>query len=109
MEGSLYPLSVVDVNCDGNPDALTANIDNNSVSVLLGNGGRTFKSAVSYGVGSPGGPGRYNNSKLGVHPQFLYYLGYGDGTFAAKQNHEVGDYPGVVFIADVNNDGSKMY
>lgn len=38
-------LSVVDVNSDGNPDALTANIDNNSVSVLataiglLGRGG----------------------------------------------------------------------
>ncbi|MDJ1257218.1 MAG: VCBS repeat-containing protein [Candidatus Midichloria sp.] len=54
-------LSVVDVNGDGNPDALTANIDNNSVSVL----------ATAIGLLSSGASKtRYNNSKLGCTHNF---------------------------------------
>ena len=49
-----YPYSVAigDFNGDGRPDLAVANVDSNTVSVLLGNGDGTFQAAVNYGVGT---------------------------------------------------------
>ena len=45
-------VAVGDLNGDGKPDVVTANIDTSSVSVLLGNGNGTFQAAVNYACGT---------------------------------------------------------
>ncbi len=56
--GGLGPCSiaVADVNGDGKPDLVVANLESDDVGVLLGNGDGTFQPAVTYasGGGAPG-------------------------------------------------------
>ena len=47
-----FSVAVEDLNGDGKPDLATANISDNSVSVLLGNGDGTFRAAARYAVGA---------------------------------------------------------
>ena len=42
-----------DFNGDGKADLATANVDGNTVSVLLGNGDGSFRTNVDYSVGNP--------------------------------------------------------
>src|SRR5262249_8717521 len=44
-------LAVSDINSDGNLDLITANVGDNSVSVLLGDGFGSFQPALSYPAG----------------------------------------------------------
>ncbi|NYF80593.1 beta strand repeat-containing protein [Granulicella arctica] len=104
-----------DFNHDGYPDLAVTNLADDTVSVLLGNGDGTFKTQVSYTVGS--GPyqiavGDFNNdgnADLVVTNLFdntiSVLLGKGDGTFMAQSTYTTGTEPYSVAVADLNNDG----
>jgi hypothetical protein len=109
-------VAVGDINGDGIPDIVTANIDSDSVSVLLGKGDGTFLAKKDYAVGSKPIPvllGDLNKdgrldivtaNDFGASVSVL--LNNGNGTFART------DYaPGLgltvcAALGDVNGDGA---
>jgi ELWxxDGT repeat protein len=50
--GGSNDLAVADINGDGKLDLVTANLGNNTVSVLLGNGNGSFNNATNFAVGN---------------------------------------------------------
>jgi hypothetical protein len=115
-------LAVADLNGDGRPDIVTANFNDDTVSVLLNTaappGTGTFGAATNFtggpyqygvAVGDVNGDGKpdlvtfsfsYTNSTIRV------LLGNGNGTFQAAQNIATGALgPTHVALADVNGDG----
>jgi hypothetical protein len=126
-----WSLAVADVNGDGKPDLLVANVEaspgseNGSVGVLLGNGDGTFKTAVAYGSGQPransvavadvngdGKPDLVVANLCVTDPTYCtstavaVLLGNGDGTFQTAVTYLSGGYEAEsAAIADVNGDG----
>jgi hypothetical protein len=116
-------VAVADVNGDGKPDIVAANVSSDTVSVLLGKGDGTFQTAVAYG------PGGYNPESVAVadvngdgKPDLIVanysgepccanggvgvLLGNGDGTFqTAVAYGSGGNEAESVAVADVNGDG----
>jgi hypothetical protein len=85
-------LATADLNHDGNPDIVIANITGDSVTVLLGNGDGTFQPPASYAISSDFGGlvlGDFNNDgKIDIATTGTatvaaidVLLGNGDGTF----------------------------
>jgi Bacterial Ig-like domain (group 3)/FG-GAP-like repeat len=117
-------IAVTDVNGDGKPDLLVANLcvdcQNDStgvVGVLLGNGNGTFQQAIMYKSGGGGGQALAvadvnsdSNPDLVVVNYFSNTVGVllsnGDGTFQQALTYgSGGPYPQAVAVADVNDDG----
>jgi uncharacterized protein (UPF0548 family) len=127
-----YSIAVQDVNNDGHPDLLVANLcasssncNNGTVSVLLNNGNGTFQKAVPY---SSGGQNPYSVAVADVNndgiPDLLLanncasdtncnngtvsvLLGNGNGTFQTAVPYASGGlYAQSVAVADVNGDNS---
>src|SRR5262249_36766920 len=110
-------LAIADLNADGKPDVVTANLGTNDVSVLLGNGDGTFGPALHFATGpSPVAVtgGDFNGddnlalavaSNSGSDPLLNLLLGNGDGTFGPAANYTDGGGVAVV-AADFNHDGN---
>jgi VCBS repeat protein len=112
-----YPCSVTsaDVDGDGWADLITANRDEDSVSVLRNLGDGTFAAQMPYWVGH----GPYSVTSVDVDGDGWVDLvtanrdedsvsvlrNLGDGTFAAQELYWVGHDPSSVTSADVDNDG----
>ena len=123
-----YPKFIIsaDLNKDGNNDIVTANYHDSSISVLLGNGNGTLKTAVNYPVGAyPTGlsAGDFNgDGKLdlvvanAINPHqsscpscglqgVSVLLGNGDGTFQPSVYYAAASGTAWVSSKDVNGDG----
>ena len=64
-----YSVAIGDLNHDGKPDLVTANVNTDSVSVLLGLGDGTFEAAIDYKTGS--GSLYPQSGKANVPPSFV--------------------------------------
>lgn len=104
-----------DYNNDGNPDIVTANKENNNVSILLGNGNGTFDSASGFNVGDDPltvisahfneddfldlATSNFESNNVSV------LLGNGDGTFQSSVNFNSGITSRCIQSEDFNGDG----
>ena len=100
---------------DGRTDLAVANYDDNTVSVLLGNGDGTFQPQVTYAVGvSPRAivAGDFNGddrTDLAVanygSNDVSVLLGNGNGTFQNQVTYAVGSEPYALVAGDFTGDG----
>ncbi|HXM20584.1 MAG TPA: VCBS repeat-containing protein [Terriglobales bacterium] len=116
-------IAVGDLNHDGIPDLVVANVgtqqggDYGSVVVLLGKGDGTFDKPVRYRVGKDpysivlkdfNGDGNLDAGVVGPDQEkntLRVVLGNGDGTFGAAKAYPSGLYPISIVSADFNGDG----
>jgi hypothetical protein len=115
-------VAVGDLQGNGITDLVVANADDNTVSVLLGNGNGTFRPAVNYSIS--------NNQQVANFPRFVtlgslringpldivvttfgstnvtVLLGHGDGTFGAPIHLNAGVGNDAAAIADFDDDGT---
>ncbi|HEX8290375.1 MAG TPA: VCBS repeat-containing protein, partial [Pyrinomonadaceae bacterium] len=115
------PISVAagDFNGDGNTDLVTANLNSNNVSILLGNGAGGFTGPVNFpaglgpnsvGVADFNGDGKLD---LAVANQIVgsgtvsILTGAGDGTFSAPSGFTAGSFPLDLAVGDFNGDGKS--
>lgn len=108
-----------DLNTDGTLDMVVANLDGNSVSVLLGNGSGGFNAAPGSPV-SVNSPGRIALGDLNadgtidmvisklIGGSVSVLLGNGSGSFstAAGSPVNVGTTPYGIALGDLNTDGT---
>ena len=114
--GKRPTLAVADINGDGFEDLITANYNDDSVSVLKGVGDGSFQAFTNFAVDSgPLGVAAADLNGDGfadiVTGNYLtggtasVLLGNGNGTFRPTQNFTTGDGALFPVIADVNGDG----
>lgn len=106
--------AVADFNNDQNVDFAVTNGEDNSVSILLGNGDGTFQSAISYNTGEAPEEvvaSDFNadeKADLAIANSFddtlSIFIGKGDGSFEDAVSYDVGEFPLSMVIADFNGD-----
>jgi len=115
VAGDPRSLAMADLNKDGILDIVTGNLDGSSISVLIGKGDGTFRTAVSYSVGvNPyqvvtgdfNGDGYLDVAAADFGGQEVsVLLGNGDGTFGPTVTYPTGTKPRALVAADFNVDG----
>jgi len=111
------PQSVVaaDVNADGKPDLICANVADNTLTVLTNDGNGTFTLSATLVVGRAprfvtaadlNGDGNPDLISANILDNNLTVLtNSGGGTFSLSSSPPVGAWPLAVITADVNDDG----
>jgi hypothetical protein len=119
-------VAVADFNCDGILDLAIANRQDDTVSILLGNGDGTFQAEKTYATGYTPvsvAVGDFNNDgflDLAVvntcgdtllctsvtAGTVSILLGNGDGTFTLKSSPDTGEAPTFVAVGDFNGNGN---
>ncbi|HLJ49158.1 MAG TPA: FG-GAP-like repeat-containing protein [Bryobacteraceae bacterium] len=116
FSNNLNRLATADLNGDGNPDLIIANVSANHVTVLLGAGDGTFPTIKSYAAGPEpnsvaiadfNGDGRPDiaasgNAQNGV---VTVLLGAGGGLFEAAPLARASSIPSSFAVGDLNGDG----
>jgi hypothetical protein len=105
-----------DFNGDGKLDLVITNVQDSTVSVLLGNGDGAFQTQVTYAVGSDpeaiavgdfNGDGKLDLAIANYGGKTVsVLLGNGDGTFQTQVTYAVGSDPKAVAVGDFNGDGN---
>lgn len=110
-------IAVGDFNGDGIPDLAVANQTSNTLTILLGNGDGTFKTANAnlpngnnpsfVAVGDFDGDGKADLAVANANGNNLsILLGKGDGTFnLSSSNPPTGSFPHSIAVGDFNGDG----
>jgi VCBS repeat protein/FG-GAP repeat protein len=106
-------VAVADLNRDGKPDLVSANVGTGGVSVLLGNGDGTFGAKTDFPAGratsvAVGDFNRDAKPDLAVANEdaVSVLLGNGNGTYAPRTDYPVRTMPLSVAVGDVNGDGA---
>ena len=112
---SIGSLALGDFNGDGNLDFASTSSNDNTVSILLGNGDGTFQGRVVYAtaafpygiaVGDFNGDGQLDLAVANINSSAVsVLLGNGDGTFQPHVEYHAGRGAGWVNAADLNADG----
>ncbi|MGI8550717.1 MAG: FG-GAP-like repeat-containing protein, partial [Dehalococcoidia bacterium] len=115
----IYPSSVAvgDFNGNGTLGLVTANLGNNTVSVLSGNGDGSFQPQQVYGIcAGPfavtvGNFSGHGNRDVAVANKdcnnVSVLLGNGDGTLQAQRTYDVGTSPEYITAADLRKNGTQ--
>ena len=113
-EGSLRSLAISDFDGDGNPDLVTASLQD-GITVLRGRGDGTFRFPEHYQACQGTGyvtavdfdrDGHPDLLALGSRDDSLCFLhGNGDGTFARPEKMKTGQQPDSISVADLDGDG----
>ncbi len=104
---------------NGDIDIITANYQEDTVSILTNNGNGKFSKGVNYAVGK--GPFAVFVADIGEDPdndldiitantedsRISILTNNGDGTFSGKKTYRVGNEPKGIFLADLNKDGYR--
>ena len=110
-----YSVAAADLDGDGDNDLALANLQSNSVSILLNDGDGTFLTHVDYAVGNRpyclssndlDGDGDADLVVSNLDDGDISVLmNGGDGTFQAAVDYDVGVSPHGVFTCDLDDDG----
>jgi dienelactone hydrolase len=113
--GGPSAVATADFNGDGKLDLAVSNFNDNSISILLGNGDGTFKAPVAYGAGANpfsvatgdfNGDGKLDLAVGNVAENTVsVFLGNGDGTFQNGVKYTAGNAARTVVLGDFNADG----
>ncbi len=110
-----FTVKIGDLNGDGKPDLVVANISSSMLSVLLGNGVGGFgpksdratgNGPIYLAIGDLNGDGKPDLAVTNYYASTVsVLLGNGDGTFGVQHDFPTGGLPWGVAIGDLNGDG----
>ena len=109
-------LAVADINLDGRPDIITANLEEPTLSLFTNRGGGRFSAIAPVSLITPArkvlaedvnGDGRPDLLALQLNSPFHFFVltNGGAGAFTFASSNSPGGHPGAFLTADLNKDG----